>query len=84
MPYLQHPFWGTHFSVVVRTAGDPGRIAQAMRRKVHERAPDVPVRFTTAEESLQIVANSGQAGRVCASGGHSALNNGKRQFTPSC
>jgi predicted permease len=52
MPYLQHPYWGTHFSVVVRTAGDPGRIAQAMRRKVHERAPDVPVRFTTAEESL--------------------------------
>jgi putative ABC transport system permease protein len=53
MPYPQHPFWGTQFSVVVRTVGDPGRIAQAMRRKVHERAPDVPARFTTAEESFR-------------------------------
>jgi putative ABC transport system permease protein len=53
IPYLQHPFWGTDFSIVARTVDDPDRIAQTMRRVVRERAPDVPVSFTTAEELLQ-------------------------------
>src|SRR6266478_1140401 len=52
LPYQQHPYWGMDLSIVVRTAADPGRIAQAMRKKVRDLAPEVPVQFTTAEASL--------------------------------
>jgi predicted permease len=52
LPYQQHPYWGMDLSIVVRTAGDPGRIAQAMRKKVRDLAPEVPVQFSTAEASL--------------------------------
>jgi predicted permease len=52
VPYQQHPYWGVDLSIVVRTASDSGRIAQAMRKKVRELAPDVPVQFSTAEASL--------------------------------
>jgi predicted permease len=52
LPYQQHPYWGMDLSIVVRTAGDPGRIAQAMRKKVRDLAPEVPVQFTTADASL--------------------------------
>jgi predicted permease len=52
LPVQQHPYWGSDLSIVVRTAADPGRIAQAMRKKVRDLGPEVPVQFTTAEASL--------------------------------
>ncbi len=52
MPYQQHSYNGTTLSVVVRTATNPGSLSEAIRRKVHERSPGVPVKFTTMEASL--------------------------------
>jgi predicted permease len=52
VPVQQHPYWGSDLSIVVRTTADPGRITQAMRKKVRDLAPEVPVQFTTAEASL--------------------------------
>jgi putative ABC transport system permease protein len=52
MPYEQHPEPSTALSVVVRTAAGPSAITEALRQKVRERSPDVPVRFTTMEASL--------------------------------
>ena len=52
MPYEQHPEPSTALSVVVRTAAGASAINEALRQKVRERSPDVPVRFTTMEASL--------------------------------
>jgi len=52
MPYEQHPEPSTALSVVVRTAAGASAITGALRQKVRERSPDVPVRFTTMEASL--------------------------------
>jgi putative ABC transport system permease protein len=52
IPYQQHPYWGMDLNIVVRTAADPGGIIQAMRKKVHELGPEVPVQFSTAEALL--------------------------------
>jgi len=52
MPYEQHPRPATAMSVVVRTAADPAALPEAMRRLARDRAPDVPVRFTTMETLL--------------------------------
>lgn len=50
MPYEQHPYYAVAFNIVVRTSDDslPG----LLRRMVRERAPDVPLQFTTMEASL--------------------------------
>jgi predicted permease len=52
MPYEQHPRPAAAMSVVVRTAGDPEALSQALRRKVRERSTEVPVKFTTMEATL--------------------------------
>ena len=52
MPYEQHPLTATAMRVVVRTATEPGSLADAMRRKVRELSPDVPVKFRSMEEAL--------------------------------
>src|SRR5258706_8920002 len=49
LPYLQHGFNNATLSIVVRTAGDPGLLAETMRAKAHERSPDVSVKATTME-----------------------------------
>jgi predicted permease len=49
MPYLQHFYNGGTLSIVVRSAIDPRALAGAVRRKVHDLSPDVPVKFTTLE-----------------------------------
>jgi predicted permease len=52
MPFEQHPFFATALSLVVRTPGEPSSLSEALRRKIRERSPDVPVKFTTIEASL--------------------------------
>jgi putative ABC transport system permease protein len=49
LPYLQHGFNNATLSIVVRTSGDPGLLADTMRQKAHERSPDVSVKATTME-----------------------------------
>ncbi len=46
LPYLQHGFNNATLSIVVRTSGDPGLLAETMRQKAHERSPDVSVKAT--------------------------------------
>ena len=48
LPYLQHASTGT-LSIVVRTSGDPGLLAEAMRQKARERSPEVSVKSTTMD-----------------------------------
>jgi putative ABC transport system permease protein len=53
MPFEQHMAGaGTTLIVVVRTAGVPEALTDTLRRRVHELAPDVPVKFTTMQASL--------------------------------
>lgn len=52
MPYEQHPQPSTDLNIVVRTAIEPDALTQTLRRKVHERSPDVPLKFTTLEAAL--------------------------------
>jgi putative ABC transport system permease protein len=52
MPNEQHPGPATALRVLVRTANDPTSLADALQRKVRERNPQVPVKFTTMEASL--------------------------------
>jgi putative ABC transport system permease protein len=49
LPYLQHDFNNATLSIVVRTWGDPGFLADTMRQKAHERSSDVSVKATTME-----------------------------------
>jgi ABC-type antimicrobial peptide transport system permease subunit len=52
MPYQQHPRPSSSLSLLVRTASSPTSLSEAIRRKVHERQPDVPVKFSTMEAYL--------------------------------
>jgi ABC-type antimicrobial peptide transport system permease subunit len=52
MPAYQHPFFSTAMNVVVRTNSDVATLAETMRRKVRELNPEVPVKFTSVEETL--------------------------------
>ena len=52
MPYEQHPRGATALNILVRTTSDTGALSQALQRKIRERSPDVPVKFTTMEASL--------------------------------
>ena len=51
LPYLQHASTGT-LSIVVRTSGDPGLLAEAVRQKARERSPEVSVKATTMDTLL--------------------------------
>ncbi|HTB14469.1 MAG TPA: ABC transporter permease [Bryobacteraceae bacterium] len=52
MPYEQHPYYSRALFVTMRTSGDTTALSEVLRRKVRERSPDVPVKFTTMEASL--------------------------------
>ena len=49
LPYLQHGFNNATLSIVVRTSGDPGLLADTMRQKAHDRSPDASVKATTMD-----------------------------------
>ena len=54
MPYQQHPGPATSLNLVVRTdAADPLSLADTIQRKIRARNPDVPVRATTMEGTLE-------------------------------
>jgi predicted permease len=48
LPYLQHASTGT-LSIVVRTSGKPGLLAEALRQKAHARSPEVAIKSTTMD-----------------------------------
>ncbi|MDX2149359.1 MAG: ABC transporter permease [Bryobacteraceae bacterium] len=52
MPCQQHPRPATAMFVLVRTAGDPMRLAEPLRQAVRRLSVEVPVEFTTAETIL--------------------------------
>jgi putative ABC transport system permease protein len=52
MPYTQHPRATNNFNLLARTSGDPSALMEAVRRKIHERDPEVPVKFTTMEATV--------------------------------
>src|SRR5262249_35053075 len=58
MPYEQHPGASTNMGLLVRTVGDPTALNETLRRLVHERSPDVPLRFTTMEASMAEVTSA--------------------------
>jgi putative ABC transport system permease protein len=59
MPYEQHPGPSTALSIVARTDfADPLILADTMRRKIAERNPDVPVRVSTMEATLETASAS--------------------------
>jgi predicted permease len=54
MPYEQHPGPATGLNIVARTASsDPSTIVQALQRKIRERNPDVPVKVSTMNGTLE-------------------------------
>ena len=52
MPYAQHPRGAASFDLLARTSADPAALADAVRRKIHDRDPEVPVKFTTMEAAV--------------------------------
>jgi len=52
MPAYQHPMYATAMNVIVRTNSDPTALTETMRRKTRELNPEVPVKFTSVEETL--------------------------------
>jgi predicted permease len=50
MPYEQHP--SGDLQLLVRTAANPLALAETLRRMVHDRDPNVPVKFSTLEKNL--------------------------------
>jgi putative ABC transport system permease protein len=51
MSYQQHQY-GTTLSIVARTIGNPTALSETVRRVAHERSPEIPMKFTTMEETL--------------------------------
>ncbi len=52
MLYTQHPFAASQFMLLARTASDPAALAGTVRRKIQERYPQVPVKFTTMQAAV--------------------------------
>jgi putative ABC transport system permease protein len=52
MPYEQHPQTATALNLVVRASTDAGALSASIQRKVRERSPEVPVKFTSMQELL--------------------------------
>lgn len=53
MPHAQHPGPGSALNIVVRTdAADPLSLGQTVSRKLRERNPDVPVRVSSMQGTL--------------------------------
>jgi predicted permease len=57
-PYLQHPFPATAMTIVLRTAGDPLQASTATLQKIRAINPDVPVKFSTMEETLGVAVSA--------------------------
>lgn len=53
MPYQQHPYPATYMTFTVRTASDPGALRETIHVKLRALNPEVPVRFSTMELTLQ-------------------------------
>lgn len=52
MPYEQHPRPSAALTVLVRTSAEPRALSEILRKKVRDRAPEVPVKFATMEAML--------------------------------
>ena len=52
LPYRQHAYNNATLNVVIRTTGEPTALAGTARRVAAEVSPDVPVSFTTMEETV--------------------------------
>jgi predicted permease len=52
MPYEQHPRAATDFNLLARTVSEPAALAESVRRKMRERDPEVPVKFTTMQAAV--------------------------------
>jgi putative ABC transport system permease protein len=52
LPYRQHAYNNSTLNVVIRTTGEPAALAGTVRRVAAEVSPDVPVSFTTMEETV--------------------------------
>jgi putative ABC transport system permease protein len=52
MPYTQHPGPADGFHLLARTSSDPAALIETVRRKIHDRDPEVPVTFTTMEATV--------------------------------
>jgi putative ABC transport system permease protein len=52
MPYAQHPRAANSFHLLARTSSDPTALMETVRRKIHDRDPEVPVKFTTMEAAV--------------------------------
>ena len=54
MPYEQHPGPASGLNIVARiSAPDPSTIVQSLQRKIRERNPDVPVKVSTMNGTLE-------------------------------
>ncbi|MGA2430284.1 MAG: ABC transporter permease [Candidatus Acidiferrum sp.] len=49
MPNEQHPQPATDLTLLMRTSMQPGTLSPAVREKIRELSPEVPVKFTTME-----------------------------------
>ncbi len=52
MPYGQHPRKAAHLAVIARTRSDAGGVANALRQQVRALDPNVPVKFTTMQQTV--------------------------------
>ncbi len=52
MPYQQHGYASTGLSLLARVSLPPDRVVPALRERAKALAPDMPVRFTTLEDTL--------------------------------
>jgi predicted permease len=52
LPYEQHPNNATALKLLIRTATDQRTLYGTLRQRLRERAPDIPVKFTTMEALL--------------------------------
>jgi putative ABC transport system permease protein len=54
MPYEQHPGPATALNIMARTRlSDPLTLTETMQRKIRDRNPEVPVKVSTMERTLQ-------------------------------
>jgi predicted permease len=57
MPYEQHPGPATSLNLIIRAqTADPLSLVEMIRRKITARNPDVPVKATTMEDTLDVAA----------------------------
>ena len=52
MPFQQHPVFANELQLVVRTAGDPARMALTVARKMRTLDPEIAIQTTTLESMV--------------------------------